>query len=874
MNKAVKKITFIVIGLAVIACSVKKDTLVGRNYHAVTAEYNILYNGNVAFQTGLDELETTYQDNFWDVLPVERMTEKEENILPGQTKNANFERAEEKAVKAIQKHSMSVGGRERNPQMDEAYLLLGKARYFDNRFVPALEALNYVMYKYPNSNNIYQAKVWREKVNIRLDNNEMAIKNLKLMLEHNKVEGQDLADANAMLTQAYLNKKHVDSAIATIKIAKEFTKNKDQKGRYSYILGQLYNKMNYKDSAYTAFQDVIDLNRQTSRRYLIHAHAEQANLFDYKKGDTIAFLEKFDKLIKDRENRPYLDVLYYQMGEFYKNYEKDSTAVAYYNKSLKSSSQDRYLFAKDYSNIADINFDNSEYKKAGMYYDSTLLRLDDKTREYRKIKKKRDNLVDVIRYEDIAKHGDSILYVTSLSQDGKIKYYEDYIQKLKKEDERKAKIAAELAEKEANMKENSAKNAISSNGISLSGEDEPMATMKAPPGITNTASSSISTSSSTFYFYNPSMVSFGKTEFAKKWGNRKYEKNWRQLSVEGDNEFGVDEEELTTDTDSVVVENPAYKTDFYISQLPTDEKFLDSIAKGRNDAYYQLGVIYKEKFKEYELAANRLEKLLTFQPEERYILPAKYNLVKIYEIIDPSRVSKYKNDIIQNYPSSRYAEILQNPSSIDTSEDNPEKIYKRLYKDFENNKVREVYAEVNQKVDDYFGDESLPKYELLRALVLGRTNGLSAYKESLNYVALTYPNVEEGKQAQSILNNDIPKLEALNFTEEDNASWKIIFPKKYAQGDNYETLQKKLTKYLEDTKRAALKTSIDVYTLTDDFVVLHGFTSKESARAALSLLKDYKDYKVSDTAYIISTENYKVLQAKKMYDEWLKLQSN
>jgi hypothetical protein len=55
---------------------------------------------------------------------------------------------------------MNIDGRERNFQIDEAYLLLGKARYYDQRFIPALDAFNYILYKYPNSSNIYEAKIW------------------------------------------------------------------------------------------------------------------------------------------------------------------------------------------------------------------------------------------------------------------------------------------------------------------------------------------------------------------------------------------------------------------------------------------------------------------------------------------------------------------------------------------------------------------------------------------------------------------------------------------------------------------------------------------------------------------------------------------
>ncbi|RTL12802.1 MAG: gliding motility protein, partial [Flavobacteriaceae bacterium] len=254
-----------------IACSVKKDKFINRNFHAVTTEYNVLYNGNLALEKGLQELKVTYKDNFWEVLPVERTSDIEEVVLPGQTKSKNFERAEEKAVKAIQKHSMNIAGTEKNPQMDEAYLLLAKARYYENRFIPALEALNYILYKYPLSDRIYHAKVWREKVNIRLDNEDLAIKNLKLLLKDKKIQGQDLADANAMLAQAYINLKVNDTAISALKVAKEATNNNEEKARYTFILGQLYEEMNFKDSAYAEFEEVIQMNRKAPRRYVIQS---------------------------------------------------------------------------------------------------------------------------------------------------------------------------------------------------------------------------------------------------------------------------------------------------------------------------------------------------------------------------------------------------------------------------------------------------------------------------------------------------------------------------------------------------------------------------------------------------------------------------
>lgn len=103
------------------ACSRKKNSFVSRNYHAVTAEYNALYNGYLALEEGKKTLNTAYQDDYWQVLPVERMQVFEDVILPGQSKNENFNRAEDKAIIAIQKHSMSISGKEYNPQMSHWY---------------------------------------------------------------------------------------------------------------------------------------------------------------------------------------------------------------------------------------------------------------------------------------------------------------------------------------------------------------------------------------------------------------------------------------------------------------------------------------------------------------------------------------------------------------------------------------------------------------------------------------------------------------------------------------------------------------------------------------------------------------------------------
>jgi len=866
---------FLTIGgvLFLIACSVKKDKFINRNFHAVTTEYNVLYNGNILLDKGLSDLQTTYQDNFWEILPIEQVSDGEEITTKEKAKNLNFEKAEEKAVKAIQNHAMNIGGVEKNPQMDEAYLLLAKARYYDNRVIPSLEALNYILYKYPLSDKIYHAKVWREKVNIRLDNDQIAIKNLKKLLEDNRIKGQDWADAHAILTQAYLNIQAKDSAIVTLKKAIEGTKIKEEQARYMFILAQLYERLQQKDSAFAAFERVVQMKRNAPRRYVIQAKVKQAQQFDYKKGDTLVFVETFQKLIEDRENRPYLDVLYHQMGLFYDQLDQSSSAKKFYNKSLKCASKDNYLVASNYRNIAEIYFKTAKYPIAGKYYDSTLVKLKERTREFRKIKKKRINLDDVIKYETIAQQNDSILSVVVLDETGQKRFYEDYITKLKKSDELKAKLATQKAEKEANLL--AAKNAgggspLKQDKNNLVGGAKNSAASN--PGLFDMGDDT----KSGFYFYNTTTVAYGKKEFANKWGKRTLKDNWR-WSMDTNTDVVIEEEQ---EKDQIVEkksereeksEEPKYTVAYYLKQLPTEAKFIDSLATARNFAYYQLGLIYKEKFKENELAAARFEQLLKNNPEERLVLPAKYNLYKIYQIIAPAKAEQMKAQILNEYPTSRYAEIIRNPSVEVTDESNPEMVYNALYKKVERGELREVFSEIDAVIQRFTGEEVAAKFELLKAKLIARLEGLESYKKSLNFVALTYPNLEEGKQAERLLSMDIPKLEALTFSKEIENEWKIVFPKAFPPSQEVKNLTDKIEKYLKDANTILLKSSADIYTLTDDFIVIHGFSSKTAANSVLSLLKEYKNYKIKDQAYIVSSEDYKIIQMKKKFEEWLKL---
>jgi len=835
---------FLVIALS--GCSRKKDKFINRGWHAIGTEYNILYNGGLALEQGKQEVAGSYNENFWDILPVERMQISEEISLPGTVKNESFKLAEEKATKAIQKHSMLIEGKENNPQIDEAYLMLGKARYFDQRFFPALEAFNYILHKYPASNTINHAQIWREKTNIRLQNNKLAIKNLKRIIKAETLKDQDRADANAMLAQAYINISHPDSAIIPIRTAAEYTSNNDEKGRYYYIQGQLYNLLKQRDSANYAFDEVIELNRKTPREYLVNAQIEKTRNFNFETEDPALLLARLKEMEENRENRPFLDKIYFQLAEYYNHIDSTNVATAYYNKSLREPSKDNYLISLNYETLGNINFDKALYREASAYYDSTLTKIPNTSRDYFFVERKRDNLKEVIFYESIVEKNDSILGFVAMPEDERLDYFTRYAEELKE------KAVAEA--KEGTVPEATQPTTPSSRN-----------TPGAPPALGG------NDPANTFYFYNPRRVSSGLESFVRTWGPRELRDNWR---LNSSNFTNIEKDGLDEVSGLIISNNPKFTAQTYLDQIPSDPLQISELEKERNDAYYSLGLIYKEKYNKPNLASEKLTALLDFTEEERLVIPANYYLYRInLERGNNSEAERFKQVVLTQYPDSRYASRINNPDLAIAQEDEAENKYKELYTLFEKAEFLKVIEEAKIFINEYPEEELLPKIELLRARAMGRIYGVNAYKEELSTIAANYPQTQEGITALELLNNAIPEMEksTLEINSSTASNLKLLYSVEIADQQKSNVLKEVLEKAILELDYAGLSVSQDVYNDKLKFVVVHGLDTYSKAEGFAELLNINKKYKIEITPVIVSSENYRVIQLKKNLDTYIEL---
>ena len=735
MKNTQKIIAFLVLFVAAFACSTKKDTVVSRNFHAITTKYNVLFNGKEAFKKGIEDINNNYKDDWFQRLPIEPIEFEEDKIVLSSFNNngpgagfwsnedeekkelTTFEKAEEKAVKAIQRHGMNIDGIERNRQIDDAYLLLGKSRYYTQRFIPAIEAFNYVIANYPQADLIAETKIWRAKANTRNDNEEIAIEAMKLLLVVRDSLETSLPDkikeqAHTALAMAYVKSDSMQKAKKHLQLATRTLKNRDQGARNLFVLGQIYSNENKKDSAFYVFEKLSNF-KKAPYKYKIHANIDLAKNFS-KDSISTTILERIQKLIKNRDNRPYLDELYYQVAVLHQNKDSIQLALSNYNNSLRakngSDQQKTFTFEK----LGNLYFKDAEYQFASAYYDSVLqVSTDTLDIRIRRVKRKYRNLASLIKFEEVVATNDSIVRIAALSKDEQKLFFESYIEKLKKADEEAAQLRL-----------NQLAFGDSGDGLQSSNKGK-------------------------WYFYNSQSLSFGKTEFQKIWGSRKLEDDWRWSEKAT---IGGASEKDSTPVNKV---NLKYDLDAYLSSIPVKKEKIDSLQTERNQALYELGLIYKEQFKNQNLAKLRLERLTRLQPKEALILPINWHLYQIYNSLEDAEMTeKYKNVILTQFAGTKFAKVILNPEEKIIEEvavDEVEKVYKEVYYLYKANKFEEVISKISKYVAKVPGSTLVPKFELLKAFAIGKYQDPQAYKIALDFVAVSYGSTEEGKKAKAIL---------------------------------------------------------------------------------------------------------------------------
>ncbi len=796
-----KVVLFCTVILVTVGCSTKKDAAMNRFYHKTTAKFNPLFNGEEALRYGLLDVTLNHNDNYWLRLPVDPYILPEPYASEEVATNEFFDRAQDKAILTVQKHSMLIKGDQRNNQIARAYLLLGKARYYNGKYLQAIEAFTYLVKNMPGDDLAVEAELWRSKSYLALGQHDRVARELINISFSGALNNEQYAVSQAALADALLREEK--DSLATEPLTKAFATEKSayKRGRYAYLLGQLYEDLNYADSAIVAYQYVLDLNRRLPRELWIHARLAQLKNNTPNDEET---LKAYTRLLRNDEDRRFRDKIHYFYGIYLLKGADTINAETELNASLQTKTNDTYLKSLIYEQLALNRLDQVAFVKAGAYLDSTLQNLTAQTQRYRKVARQRKKLNDIITYEKTITETDSLLLLMDIPEEAQKAVVDAYIEKI---------IAA-----------------------------------KAEVKTDEEATGSLPTLGD-FYFYNSRQVTYGKLRFQQNWANIALADNWKYDPTKS----VAAEEETSEIEDAVEAIDPALDPKTYLSQIPPPEA-RDSLQLLQNEAYYQAGLAYKEQFLIKDFAIDRFNSLMAANPAMRYIPPTLYHMYELYDD-NPAEQRKWRSRILAEYPESDYAKIIQNPEALTQTLAANQAAISAAREKFNNQEFKAVIKESERFIPQLRDKELQAVWALLRATALGRLDGLEVYKNALTSLVETYPKTQGAQKAQAQLDG-FDVYNNLELGAKEKA--KLVIIRTLEDREQSEADKAWLeTWFAEEGIEALLSVSIDVFDRDVETLVVHGFRSLRSAKETAAILRKSNPRLLASKNVVISASQYR-----------------
>lgn len=722
------------LSLLLSACSTKQNTVVSRAFHNLTARYNGLYYSTVNLEDGIFRLEKNNKENYEKILPIYIYP------TPEQAKGnvAEFDKAIKKSSLSIQKHAIKdKKGNEiatAGKWIDNNWLNIGMAHFYKREFFSAIETFEYVARTYNKSEDKYTALLWLIKTNNEIGAVSTSETYLSLLKNERNLPKKIAREFPVAYADYYIRRGQYTEAIAKLMDATR-SKNlvnglsKTRRARYSFIIAQLSERQGDTKRARQYYDRTIRL--KPSYEMVFYSKIKMARLFDIKNNNTVKLKKDLLKMTKEFKNTDYNDVIFYTLGEIEEKEKNIPQALAYYNRSVRKSVSNPNQKALSFLKMAEINFDLTNYQPAEAYYDSTIAALSPDHPDYNNIIARKKTLETLVKQIKTISREDSLQRIAKMTEADRNKFIDNMIAQIEKEEERR------LRELE------NAQNNAATNTNTLGGMASPL------PGTGNGA---------TFYFYSPTLVSFGIVDFVKKWGNRKLEDNWRRSAKaivmdEQSAEAGRRDSAKVTKNDSI--KKMKLGRDFYLKDLPMNDSLLTKSTNKIIKAYYVMGSVYKEELNNTKKTISTFEELNKRFPDNRYALNTYYSLYRIYlQEKNTAKADFYKNKILTEFPESEFAMLIKNPDyaqELNTQKSEVEAFYAEVLQTYKNGNYQESYSQSKKGISSYGKSEYLPKFEFIKAVSAGKLQGVDTLEKQLKILVAKYPSSEVTPLSQDIL---------------------------------------------------------------------------------------------------------------------------
>ena len=707
------------------SCSTKKKSWVNRQYHNTTAKYNGYFNGNESIKDGLKKLHANHIDDYTTTISVFPTGD----LKTAQKTNSYMDKAIQKGSIVIQRHSMKIKGTEYCKWIDDNYLMVGKAYFYKGDFEEAIKTFSFIINEYSKNEIRFEAALWLVRGYVEKGDFTSAESVLLDLLKDKKFPNKLDKELAVVAADFYVQKKDFTTATTELLNATELIKRKRKKVRLNYILAQIYQYSNNYSLAQKHYELVLKSNPEYEMAF--NAKMSLARSLESGNPDTKKMKEKLFKMTKDDKNKEYLDQIYYTIAEMEINNGDTLSAIENYTLSAVNSVENNSQKALSFLALGKIYFEKGSYKLASANYDSTIFYMDNDFRLYEEANARHLILTDLVSNINIVEMQDSLQMLAKLPKSEQSAVIGNIIQ-------------AELEKERRAAEDQSLKQQMMYESGRNGGREEQFGS---------------NTSGGQWYFYNPATLSFGMSEFRKKWGTRKLEDDWRRKDKKISTNFEID----STSTDSISVEAKNTKDpNYYLKQLPKTKEDFENSDSQIKEALYQLGVIYKEALNKIDLSTDNFGAIFTrFPTDEQYAALALYNVYINYLETNNPKATNSKETLLSKYPNSIYAKMIVDPnytSEILSKKDLAELNYQEIFLLYKEN----VFDQVLVKTENISDEKYKNKLLLLRALSF-------IQKEEMDMATTILKNISKedekvSQEAKYILDaiNDPAKMKKAN----------------------------------------------------------------------------------------------------------------
>lgn len=707
------------------SCSTKKNKWNRRVWHNMTAHYNVWWNGDQSLKEGEKTLRNTAKDDYNQTLRVFNYGTKENAM----TLYQQMDRTIEKDAICIQKHSMRFNNTEYVRWIDNAFIDMAKAHFYKQDYVPARRTFDYVVSQYRNSKDRHTALLWLAKTYIQtgqFEKAEACLQSLIVSIDgEEKITKYVYQNIDLVYADYHIAMGNDNEAVRYLRSALLTSRDKYNKTRAMFILGQIYMNQNDNTRATEQFKNVI--RKHPSYEMTFEAKINLARCND---SDTTTIMKMLRKMLKDSKNIDFQDRIYYTMAGVALDRDNETDAVKYLRMSVATSTNNTNQKIRSSLDAADILFGNSEYVLSQAYFDTAVMSMDRSYPGYDSLLNMSVMLTDLVSNLVVYETQDSLLRLAEMDTIHLFAVIDKVIEDYQAEQQR----LAEQREIEAQ--------------IALNGGNEK------PQGV-------VQPNDGNWYFYNTQTRTRGMNEFQRKWGNRLLEDYWfisnKQTMLVQEELTELSEDELAALSEEereAYLRQRALESDttqyteldrgFYLKQIPFSPEAKEQAHTQIKEALNNIGFIYYYELHDYPRSIEAYTKLSDNYPDNPNEVSAWYYLYKMHSMRkDTENAEKYKSLVLAKYPESNQAKIILDPDYF-VKENNKgaeaEQLYAKTFEAYKNGQYQRVMMNV-RKAREQYADDTLfmPRFEFLNAVSLGYVEVVDSMAYSLLRLIRTYP---------------------------------------------------------------------------------------------------------------------------------------